>query len=99
MGLKQNKARYNEYGFDISGDSNTLQQNVAKKNESDGFFVYGNSNTLKGNKATGNIDTGFVIYDTTTGNTVKKNKAAKNGSVDYEVNCMATTFVKNKGND
>jgi len=30
---------------------------------------------------------------------VKKNKAAENGRVDYKVNCMATTFVKNKGND
>jgi len=98
--LKKNVATSNKYdGFYIFGNTNTLQQNEAKENEDDGFSVDGNSNVLKGNKATGNIDTGFVINDTSTGNTVKKNEAAENGLADYSVNCTATTFVKNKGND
>eukprot|EP00751_Fragilariopsis_kerguelensis_P049806 CAMPEP_0171036464 /NCGR_PEP_ID=MMETSP0736-20130129/41522_1 /TAXON_ID=186038 /ORGANISM="Fragilariopsis kerguelensis, Strain L26-C5" /LENGTH=290 /DNA_ID=CAMNT_0011481453 /DNA_START=102 /DNA_END=970 /DNA_ORIENTATION=- len=98
--LEQNEATSNNYnGFYVTGNSNTLKKNEAKENESDGFYVGGNSNTLKRNKATRNIYTGFVIYDATTGNTVKKNKAAENGFADYSVNCMTTTFVKNKGND
>mmetsp|Transcript_14080 Transcript_14080/g.15996 ORF Transcript_14080/g.15996 Transcript_14080/m.15996 type:complete len:296 (-) Transcript_14080:83-970(-) len=97
--LKQNVATSNKYGFYVSGNKNTLQQNEAKENVGDGFYVNGNSNVLKRNEATGNKETGFVINKKSTGNTVKKNKAAENGRVDYKVNCMATTFVKNKGND
>jgi len=98
--LEQNVATSNNYdGISITGNKNTLKQNEAKENVGDGFYVNGNSNVLKRNEATGNKETGFVINKKSTGNTVKKNKAAENGRVDYKVNCMATTFVKNKGND
>mmetsp|Transcript_55633 Transcript_55633/g.62137 ORF Transcript_55633/g.62137 Transcript_55633/m.62137 type:complete len:270 (-) Transcript_55633:16-825(-) len=98
--LEQNVATSNNYdGIYITGNKNTLKQNEAKENVGDGFYVNGNSNVLKRNEATGNKETGFVINKKSTGNTVKKNKAAENGRVDYKVNCMATTFVKNKGND
>jgi len=99
--LKQNVATSNinaGFYFYVTGNSNTLKQNVASNNV-DGIVIDGNRNVLKRNKATRNFNTGFVIYDATTGNKVKKNKAAENGFADYEVNCMTTTFVKNKGND
>ena len=71
-------------GFLVRGDNNTLKDNTANDNVSNGFVVdNGDDNTFIDNTASDNgsdnRSSGFVLFDGSDGNTLKGNIASDNG--------------------
>ena len=66
------------YGFDIKGNNNTIQNNTARwcgTHSNGGFDIEGNDNIIYGNLAEFNSSRGFEISGN---NTVTRNTARKN---------------------
>lgn len=64
-------------GIDVSGDVNTLVNNLCEDNASTGLFVLGNSNVLVGNYCLRNGDDGIFVFGA--GNRLEDNQGRTNG--------------------
>ena len=82
-----------------NANSNTLQGNVARENESAGFLITGsNSNTLTGNTAHENGTDGFQIENNSESNILKNNSSLKNAEYGILVDAVladANEFTNN----
>lgn len=57
----RNGTQDREGGFRISGDGNTVENNVARENKDDGFTIRGDGNTYRSNRSEGNLEDGFQV--------------------------------------